>query len=93
MGIHAGRTTRRMRRLAADLRARRSPCWLCGQPINYSLPPSDPASFSVDHVEPLSKRPDLAEEPTNLRAAHSRCNKARGNRDPKPGLGSTSANW
>lgn len=93
MGKHHGRTTRRWRTLANNLRAQRRPCWLCGQPIDYSLPSTHIAAFSVDHVQPLSLRPDLAEEPSNLRAAHSRCNKSRGNRQPKPGLGESSTTW
>lgn len=89
----AGRTTRRARRNAANLKAGRHPCWLCGQPIDYSLPPEHPDAFSVDHAKPLSLRPDLAEDPANLRASHSRCNKSRGNKDPKPSLGQQSQQW
>jgi 5-methylcytosine-specific restriction endonuclease McrA len=90
---HAGRTTRRFKLLARKLRAARRPCWLCGQPIDYSLPRDDPQAFTVDHALPRSTHPHLAEEPTNLRAAHARCNKSRGTTDPKPGIGSTSRDW
>lgn len=90
---HTGRSTRRYKQLARQLASRRLPCWLCGQPIDYTLPRDHADAFSVDHKEPLSKRPDLAEDPRNLRAAHSRCNKARGNREPKPSLGDRSNAW
>jgi hypothetical protein len=33
-------------------------------------------SFSVDHIEPRSRRPDLAYVRENLRAAHRRCNQS-----------------
>lgn len=82
-----------MARLRDNLRAERRPCCRCGQPIDYTLPPRHPDSFSVEHVLPLSLHPELAEEPSNLDAAHMRCNSSRGNRDPKPGLGTRSRIW
>lgn len=62
-----------------DLRARREPCWLCGQRIDYRAPARHPDSFEPDHVYPVSTHPHLAEDPGNLRASHMRCNRARGN--------------
>ena len=54
----------------------------------------EPSSFSVDHFPiPLSVRPDLAEDPANLAAAHLRCNQSAGNRHPDAGLGATSTAW
>lgn len=87
------RGTRRLRRLKEELRSRRLPCWLDGQPIDYDAPPDDPNAFSVDHAKPWSLYPALREDPTNLRAAHLRCNKSRGNRAPRPGLGLRSREW
>lgn len=89
----AGRSTRRMRRLKQEQRAKGLPCWLCGQPIDYTLSDDDPDAFSVDHVKPWSTHPHLREDPANLRSAHLRCNKGRGNRDPRPGLGLRSREW
>jgi len=91
-GPNAGRSGRRWRTLSAQLKAQRLPCWLCGQPINYDND-GDPHAFTVDHVKPRSTHPELAEDPTNLRPAGARCNKSRGARDPKPGLGTTSRDW
>jgi len=91
-GEYRGRSTRRFRMLAANQRAKRLPCWLCGQPVVYDNN-DDPHSFTVDHEKPLSTHPELAEEPMNLRTAGSRCNSSRGNRPPQPSLGATSRDW
>ena len=88
-----GRNTANYQRLVTSLRARRLPCWLCGQPIDYEAPFDDPNAFTADHVQPLSLHPDLAEDPTNLRAAHRRCNGSRGNRAPALDLGQLSRRW
>lgn len=82
-----------MRRLRTEQRAKRLPCWLCGQPIDYTLYSDDPSAFSVDHVHPWSTHPELREDPGNLRSAHLHCNKSRGNRAPNPGLGLRSREW
>lgn len=68
-------------RARADLRARREPCWLCGQRIDYSARPFTDDAFEADHVFPVSTHPHLALDPGNLRASHMRCNRARGNTD------------
>lgn len=91
---HAGRSTRRFRALAANLKTKRRGCCRCGQPIDYSLENPDPGSFSVDHYpHPLSTHPHLAEDPGNLDAAHLRCNESAGKSNPKPGLGVPSRSW
>lgn len=75
---HKGRRTRRFKMLTKTLRAKGLPCWLCGQPIDYNAKAGEPKSFSADHKEPLSKRPDLAEVYSNLRPAHFECNDKKG---------------
>jgi 5-methylcytosine-specific restriction endonuclease McrA len=87
------RRTKRQKRQAAELRARHDPCWLCGQPIDYTLPADHDWAFSVDHIKPWSTHPELREDPGNLAAAHSLCNKRRGNKPPPLGLGLLSRNW
>lgn len=67
------------------------PCWLCGQPIDYSLTtwvdPKDgrkkrhPWSFELDEVVPVSLGGDPL-DPANVRPAHRTCNQRRGNRMP-----------
>jgi len=66
---------------------------LCGQPIDYSLPPEDPMSFSYDHIKARSTHPHLTYEPTNGQPAHLKCNKVKGTRGALPSLGQTSSGW
>lgn len=73
------RSSRRFKKLAANLRAQQHPCYLCGHPIDYQLEWPDPGSFSVEHIKPWSTHPELREDPTNLAAAHLGCNTAKGN--------------
>lgn len=98
MGDNRG--TRQWRRLKAEVRARRGPCWLCGQPIDYDRPArdpltgeDDPEAFSVDHKQPWSLFPHLRYDPGNLAPAHLGCNRSRGNRDAAPSLGLRSREW
>lgn len=98
MAETAGRTSRRFRRLAANLRTQRRPCCICHEPIDYQLRWPDPGSFSVEHIKPWSTHPHLREDPANLDAAHLRCNSARGRRtrttaDLARGLGQRSRQW
>ncbi len=65
------------RRRRRELKALRLPCWLCGRDIDYELGYTDPWSFTVDHVIPLSKGGDPLDW-GNLRAAHYRCNQRKG---------------
>lgn len=53
-------------------------CYLCSKPIDLSLHHFDPLSFTVDHVIPIAEDPSRAEDPTNLRPAHRRCNSSKG---------------
>jgi 5-methylcytosine-specific restriction endonuclease McrA len=73
------RNGRRYRDLCAWLRAQQLPCWLCGRDIDYQADPRSGESFTLDHAVPLSKGGVLL-DPANVRAAHRRCNSARGNR-------------
>ena len=44
------------------------PCAMCGKELDYAK-----GMTSVDHIEPRSKRPDLALEPSNLAVLHKLC--------------------
>lgn len=92
-GAAQSRRSRRGQRLAREQKAKHLPCWLCGQPIDYTLPSDDPMAFSVDHVKPWSTHPELREDPANLASAHAQCNKQRGNKHPPLGLGLMSRQW
>ena len=87
-----GRQGRPWRRAAARVRARREPCWICGQQIDYDLPAAHRMAFTVDHVLPYSMHPDQALNPQNLKAAHRACNSARGTRHVTAARGSTVRN-
>lgn len=65
-----GRSTATFKRLRKQVLKESTICWLCGQPD----------ADTVDHVVPLSIAPHLGEVLDNLRAAHMRCNSARGNK-------------
>ena len=69
-----------VRKMAWDRdRKARAVCWICGQPIDYSLAPSSADnSWEPDHVLPVHKRPDLELDLNNIKAAHRGCNRSRG---------------
>jgi 5-methylcytosine-specific restriction endonuclease McrA len=93
MGENSGRRGSRWRKLVAEVRARHDPCWLDGMPIDYSLEYPHPDSFTVDHKKSWIGHPELREDPANLAACHSRCNKSKGQAQAKPGLGILSETW
>lgn len=94
MGENAGRRGSRWRRLSAEVRAKRRPCCLCGQPIDYSLKHPDPGSFSVQHIKDWHTHPELREDPSNLDAAHLGCNGSDGARpEGMAALGPMSEEW
>ncbi len=85
MSTH-GRSTRRFKMLARNLRAARQQCWNypnC-EGIDYDAPAGHPRAFTVDHIRPLSVYPEGAEDPSNLRASCHGCNASRGNGDAHP---------
>lgn len=53
-------------------------CYLCGDAIDKALAHPDPMSASLDHCVPLTN--GGLHVPLNLKAAHLRCNCAKGNR-------------
>ena len=69
-------------------------CWLCGQRIAYDLAPGTaPDSHNLDHLHPVSERPDLQHDPTGFKHSHMLCNQRRSNRAPSPGLGEEVPAW
>jgi len=69
------------------------PCWICGQPIDYTLKFPHPQSWSLDHAIPIKHNPRLMLEPNNFRSAHLHCNNNRGTDTPAADLGQPSENW
>lgn len=74
-----GRNDKEWRALCKRLRATLPPvCWLDGEEIDLRLSGRHPMGWTLDHVIPLSERPDLANDESNLKPAHRRCNEQRG---------------
>ncbi|MFF7200507.1 HNH endonuclease [Streptomyces sp. NPDC008141] len=92
-GIRNGRP---YRRLCEEQRALGLPCWICGRAIDYRitgrLASRHRWAFTLDHLQPVSLRPDLLLDPANARSAHRSCNSARGNR-MQPAKLTTSRRW
>lgn len=93
MSENAGRRGRRWNILKSNQRAKRLPCCICLQPINYALKHPDPRSFSVQHIKAWETHPESREDPGNLDSAHLGCNSSEGNAGPKPTIGATSEAW
>lgn len=78
----------------AKCRAQHAPCWICGQPIDYSVPKNTTDdSYSMDHFLPVSTHPDMQFDPAGFRPSHTNCNRARGNKDPYQPIGRLSRVW
>ena len=87
-----GRSSRRFKQLSAEQRAKRLPCCLCGQAIDYTLEWPDTGSFSVQHFKDWHTHPELREDPANLGSAHLGCNSSAGQHG-KPSVGALSESW
>lgn len=61
-------------------------CHLCDQPIPVDVVLPHPLSYSLDHIQPVRMRPDLALAPSNVAPSHHRCNSYRKARPLTPGL-------
>jgi 5-methylcytosine-specific restriction endonuclease McrA len=75
------------RTVCAQVRREEPNCWLCGLPIDLSLPrwpKPHPMSSVIDEVIPRSKHPRgayfAAHDRANMRHAHRECNGRRGAR-------------
>lgn len=66
------RNSARAKRFRTAIARTRGACHICGQPIDYDLPITDPKAFVIDHVIPLHK--GGADELHNIKAAHRDCN-------------------
>lgn len=66
------------RRVTEHVKARRRPCCICHDPIDYTLKYPNPRSFSVQHIQSRKARPELVFDVTNCDAAHLDCNQSQG---------------
>lgn len=80
-------------RVKAEGRRRRSPCCICQQPIDYSLPSTDPWGCTVQHIRSRKQFPHLTWAPTNWGPAHRDCNTSAGAGDNLDDLGAVSTDW
>ena len=98
-GRNAGRSGGTYRKLRAQVRATERTCWRCGQPLDWSIPYKDEHgninmnAATLEHKQPKSTHPHLAEDPGNLSASHARCNLGAGDRNPQPNLGVFNVEW
>lgn len=80
-----------------EAREREEPCWLCGDPIDYSLLDTKDTENDgypeVDHVLPLSKFPQYAADKANMKMTHRLCNNTRSASMTSDGIGRTSQDW
>lgn len=73
----------RWRRIRARVLREETTCWLCGQPVDQTIPTPHPFSAEVDHVRPVAQGGDLYDR-ANLRLTHRRCNTARNRKTQTP---------
>ena len=98
--LRSGRDYWRLRqRFFEQCAATGTPCWLCGQSIDYSLPWRDDdgtvndEAFELDHLHPVSTHPELVKDPANFRASHRECNRNRANKKAINKIGIPSRRW
>ena len=65
------------RKLRERLKAEGRPCYLCGRPIDYTLPKTHPGSFQLDHINPRAKGGSVLDY-SNAGATHRACNLRKG---------------
>lgn len=69
-------------RARAAIKRTQPACHICGLPIAYELPHTDPKSFVVDHVVPIHR--GGADNLSNMKAAHRDCNSTKRARSHAP---------
>ena len=74
-------------------RARRSPCVICGQKIDYSIPSTEPDGCTVQHIKSRKNFPLLTWVPSNWGPAHRKCNTDAGADGASAEPGVTSQTW
>lgn len=90
MGKDKRRDLRSYRTKAARFKERcrrmKAPCYLCHEPIDYDLHPSDRMAFSADHVDPIGAGGHIL---GTLLPAHRSCNSRRNKGDKERDMPTT----
>lgn len=73
-----GRDTYAWRQIRAALRYATGTCARCHEPLHPGLRYPHPLSTTAGHIIAVEDAPDLADEPSNARPEHLRCNTADG---------------
>ncbi|MBW3092661.1 hypothetical protein KIH79_06810 [Bifidobacterium sp. 82T10] len=69
-------------------------CWICHKRIDYTVPPgTTDLSHELDHYYPVSEYPELQEDPAGFRHSHRKCNRERGDGQPKLDMGDVIPAW
>ena len=69
-------------------------CWLCKQPIDYSVKRSSTDdAWEGDHYYTRKEHPELVNEPSNILPAHRKCNRSRQAKAGINQLGARSREW
>src|SRR5688500_12998157 len=81
MATNKGRQNYKVQKIIKDLKAGgANVCHLCGCAIDMRLTSPDPLSWSLDHLQPLSKG-GIVDDPANARESHLDCNRRRQDQD------------
>lgn len=81
MGNPRRTNSSRRNKVVARVKAEESDCWLCGLPVDKTLPPRLPTSPEVHEVIPVSRGGDPYDR-ANCHLTHRLCNQRQGNRLP-----------
>ncbi|RSX52663.1 hypothetical protein [Bifidobacterium callimiconis] len=68
----------RRRKEQARWRASGAPCYICGHPIDYSIPSTEPMGFVIDETIPIARGGRVCH--ANSGPAHRWCNAIKGTR-------------
>ena len=82
------------KRLLKQARANNTPCYICGQKINYQTHYNAPDAPTVDHIRSWRDHPELRLDPGNQAIAHRSCNTSKSVKARAlPASGNASRDW
>ena len=82
------------KQLLAAAKRNKTPCCICGQPINYKTHYNAPDAPTVEHHLSWRDHPELRRDHGNLGIAHRACNTSKGVKPAAlPAFGNASRDW